>query len=114
MKNSSGEHKKLLTSQQRKALIAILSEHEKRRRAWRPLIGPQTLAYNSEADVLFYGGQAGGGKTDLLLGVAHTSHHRSIIFRREYPQLKGIEDRSQSIFSGLAKYSMFNKTWRFY
>ena len=33
---------------------------------WRPQPGPQTLAYESPADILFYGGAAGGGKTDLV------------------------------------------------
>jgi len=28
---------------------------------WIPLVGPQLEAYNSSADVLFYGGSAGGG-----------------------------------------------------
>ena len=29
---------------------------------WRPLPGPQTMAYNSTADVIGFGGAAGGGK----------------------------------------------------
>jgi len=29
---------------------------------WMPNPGPQTEAYLSEADILLYGGQAGGGK----------------------------------------------------
>ena len=37
---------------------------------WVPNPGPQTEAYNSEADVLLYGGEPGGGKTQLLLGLA--------------------------------------------
>ena len=37
---------------------------------WAPLPGPQSDAYDSPADVLLYGGAAGGGKTDLLLGLA--------------------------------------------
>lgn len=60
---------------------------------WVPTPGPQTIAYLSDADVVFYGGQAGGGKSDLLLGLAHNEHHRSIIFRREFPQLRALEDR---------------------
>jgi hypothetical protein len=39
-----------------------------------PNVGPQTEAYFCEADELFYGGQAGGGKTDLLIGLALTAH----------------------------------------
>ena len=49
---------------------------------WVPNPGPQTLAYTCEADELFYGGQAGGGKTNLGLGLAVTAHRRSLILRR--------------------------------
>ena len=45
--------------------------------AWVPNPGPQTDAYFSPADELFYGGQSGGGKTDLGLGLALTAHRRS-------------------------------------
>lgn len=67
---------------------------------WRPLPGPQTLAYESLADELFYGGAAGGGKSDLLIGLAITQSRKAIIFRREYPQLKDIVSRSQELLAG--------------
>ena len=60
---------------------------------------PQVLAYHSTADVLGYGGEAGGGKSDLALGLAGTAHWRSIIFRREFPRLSGLIDRSREIFN---------------
>lgn len=60
---------------------------------WRPLPGPQTMAYESTADVIGFGGAAGGGKTDLAIGKALTQHHRAQVFRREGPQLTGIIDR---------------------
>src|SRR5262245_31939575 len=41
-----------------------------------PNPGPQTDAYYSEADELFFGGEAGGGKTDLLLGLAINGGHQ--------------------------------------
>jgi hypothetical protein len=50
--------------------------------AWSPNPGPQAQAFACEADELFYGGQAGGGKTDLGLGLALTAHKRSLILRR--------------------------------
>ena len=78
---------------------AINAELERRARQWKPLPGPQTLAYETEADILFYGGAAGGGKTDLLLGVARKEHHRSVIFRRVFPSLRGIEDRARAIYN---------------
>lgn len=48
---------------------------------WVPNPGPQTAAFLSEADELFYGGQAGGGKSDLGIGLALTQHHKSLILR---------------------------------
>lgn len=64
---------------------------------WVPNIGPQTDAFYSEADELFYGGGAGGGKTDLLLGLALTCHKRSLILRREGTDLGAIEQRMEEI-----------------
>ena len=49
---------------------------------WTPFVGPQTLAYHSPADELFYGGAAGGGKTALLVGLSLTAHRKSLILRR--------------------------------
>lgn len=60
---------------------------------------PQRLAYESEADILGYGGAAGGGKTDLVLGLAATKHQNSVIFRRVFPNLRGIIERSREIFN---------------
>jgi hypothetical protein len=81
--------------------LAILEKkrrQERKAKAWIPFPGPQTHALTSPADFLFYGGAAGGGKSDLILGAAG-GHKRSIIFRREYPQLKGIIDRSIEIYA---------------
>jgi hypothetical protein len=60
---------------------------------WTPSPGPQTMAYESLADVLGYGGEPGGGKSQLLLGLAFTRHKRSFIMRRQYADLSAlIED----------------------
>lgn len=66
---------------------------------WKPQPGPQTEAYNSEAEIIGYGGAAGGGKSFLALGLAATKHHRSIIFRRVFPSLGGLIDDSQKILT---------------
>lgn len=66
---------------------------------WTPQAGRQADAYHCLADELFYGGAAGGGKTDLLLGVAGTQQWRSIIFRRIFPSTRGIIERSREVFN---------------
>jgi hypothetical protein len=66
---------------------------DKTTKAWIPNPGRQTEAYLSTADIVGYGGAAGGGKTDLLLGSALTQHLKSVIFRRAYVDLRAAEDR---------------------
>lgn len=60
---------------------------------------PQVLAYHSRADVIGYGGAAGGGKTALLVGKAGTQHRRSIIFRRVFPSLRGMIEYSREVYA---------------
>ena len=83
--------------------LALISEAVRRIKGktpskgiWRPQPGAQLEGYICEADELFYGGQAGGGKTDLLLGLAF-SHRNSIIFRRQFANLKAITARSKEL-----------------
>lgn len=64
---------------------------------WEPLDGPQRMAYESEADIIGYGGAAGGGKTDLICGMALVKHKRSLIVRREKAQTEGIIQRITEI-----------------
>jgi hypothetical protein len=52
------------------------------KRKWFPNPGPQTEAYFCQADELFYGGQAGGGKSALICGLSVEEHERSLILRR--------------------------------
>lgn len=63
------------------------------KRCWLPQHGPQTEAFHSLADETLYGGAAGGGKTDLLLGLATTMHQRSLIFRSQSKDLDGLWER---------------------
>lgn len=61
---------------------------------------PQTTAYHSKADLMLYGGAAGGGKTDMLLGVAVTQHKRSVIFRKQATDLRDVSERLLAIVGG--------------
>lgn len=60
---------------------------------WVPNPGPQTAALESEADELFYGGEAGGGKSDLVLGAALTKHRRSLVLRRIGDDARALAER---------------------
>lgn len=79
---------------------------------WVPQAGPQSVAFHSLADIIFYGGSAGGGKTDLLLGLCLTQHEHSIIFRREAVQLVGIEERMTKILGSRDGYNSQDGIWR--
>lgn len=80
---------------------------------WRPLPGPQTAAYHSAADVIGYGGAAGGGKTDLALGLAATGQHRrAIIFRRVFPNARGIIERSRELYAAAGSLNEAAHIWR--
>lgn len=78
---------------------------------WLPFPGPQTLAYHSPADQMFYGGGAGGGKSDLLLGLAITSHRRSLVLRREGTQLTEILNRANELCVGHGNHNGTTRTW---
>ena len=79
---------------------------------WIPSPGGQQMALDSAADELFTGGEPGGGKTSLLVGAAVTQHTHSIIFRREFPQIKGIEKEATRILGSRTGYNAQEKIWR--
>lgn len=80
---------------------------------WKPFPNsPQARAYESVADIVGYGGAAGGGKTDLALGSSFTKFYRTIIFRREYSQTDGIISRGNEILDGICSFvSGDKKSW---
>lgn len=100
-------------------LISYLTEGERQQiahfaglSAWAPLDGPQRDAYECEADVIGYGGAAGGGKTDLALGKALFQHRRSAIFRREGTELTAIVDRLAELLGSRDGYNGQEKIFR--
>ena len=71
-----------------------------------PQAGPQTMFMASKADIVIYGGAAGGGKTYALLleGLRHkdVKGFGAVIFRKNYTQITaegGLWDASVKIYS---------------
>lgn len=112
-----------MTPQEIKALLPYLTAAERaefdaliaadiKRRIWTPLPGPQTMAYNSLATIIGYGGAAGGGKTDLACGKTLTQHQKILVLRREATQLTGIIDRFRDLIGNKDGYNGAERIWR--
>ncbi len=98
-----------LTDEERAELDSLLTSDKT---LWRPLPGPQTIAYESQADIIGYGGAAGGGKTDLACGKALTSHRKVGIFRLNGTELTGVLDRITELLGGRNGYNGKDNIWR--
>lgn len=77
-----------------------------------PANRPQVQAYLSDAFETLYGGAAGGGKSDLLLGLARTMHRRSLLLRRTFPDLeRSLISRSLEFFGEQKFYNASKHIW---
>jgi hypothetical protein len=79
---------------------------------WVANIGPQLQALRTDADELFYGGQAGGGKTDLVMGLALTEHQNSLILRRTNKEAEKLPVRLEEILGHNDGLNRSTGTWR--
>lgn len=93
----------------------------KRKQEIRPQPGPQTRFLASAADIVVYGGSAGGGKTwaELIepLRHVHVSDFNCVIFRRTAEQVRqsgGLWEASRQIYPGFGgKGREQQLDWRF-
>lgn len=99
-------------SPEQKTKLAKLPGIQDRIDRWTPNPGPQTMAYYSEADELFYGGQAGGGKTDLITGLSLTAHRKSLVLRRTNKEATKLVERYIEILNGRDGWNGQDHIWR--
>lgn len=97
-----------LTGEERAELESLLATMQE---VWVPQVGPQMDAYYSQADVLGYGGAAGGGKTDLAAGLALTAHERVLYVRRQKVQTEGFVQRLTQILGTDNGYNSQKSIW---
>ncbi|API59629.1 terminase [Tardibacter chloracetimidivorans] len=109
MRQVTPEQWAAMTPAQRRELVALVSRFE---RPWYPLKGPQTMAYESKADIIGFGGAAGGGKTDLACGKSITHHQKIMALRRVGTELTGILDRFTELFGNRDGYNGKDNIWR--
>lgn len=100
---------KYLTPEELAELDTLLTTD---RTIWRPLPGPQSMAYESTADIIGYGGAAGGGKTDLACGKSLTQHRKVGVFRLNGTELTGVIDRFTELIGGRQGYNGKDNIWR--
>lgn len=92
--------------------IRRLLDSDIREHIWRAQVGRQSEAADAMVDILGYGGSAGGGKSDLIAGLALTEFDRSVIFRREKAQTEGIIQRLTEILGSTDGYNSQKGVWK--
>ncbi len=90
---------------------------------WQPT-DKQSEFLSADEDEVLYGGAAGGGKSDAILidalglqqGAVLKPHYRGILFRRSFPELRELIDRSRTLYQGAIPGAVYHesvKEWRF-
>lgn len=95
----------------------------KRQITWAPQDGSQKAAISCPIFEILYEGTRGPGKTDLMLmkyyqhcGKGFRHEWRGIIFRRTYPELQDIIEKSLKWFSAMCPSAQYNRSdhvWTF-
>jgi hypothetical protein len=74
---------------------------------WTPQRGAQEIAWTADwCDEVFYGGERGGGKSDLQIGwqedgaLTYAKGWRGVMFRKTYPEMEELQARAMEVFPG--------------
>ena len=79
---------------------------------WSPNDGRQTDAFESQAFETLYGGAAGGGKSELIIGLAIRQHSHSLLLRRIYSELEdSLILRARTLLEGHGSYNGSKHAW---
>lgn len=100
-----------LPAAEKKEIIKTAYEATKHLR-WVPNPGPQSICVENQADIIFYGGEAGGGKTDLLVGLSLTQHKRSLVLRRTNKEASKLVERYVEVLGSREGWNGQDDVWR--
>ena len=111
--------KKTTIEAQQKTSKTAKKQEKTRKVVWRPQPKQALMMSRSEYEG-FYGGAAGGGKSDYLLCEAlrqvHIPHYRAIIFRKDFGQASELINRSLVLYKAAFPAAVYNQTkhfWKF-
>lgn len=79
---------------------------------WVPNPGPQLECFNSEADETLFGGEPGGGKSQVLIGLALTKHERSLLLRRTNKEASKFVGEIESIIGNRDGFNGQRDEWK--
>jgi hypothetical protein len=91
---------------------AYIEQVEGKVPVWFPNPGPQTECYWHEAEEILFGGEAGGGKSQVLIGLSLTQHERSLLLRRTNKEAGKFVEEIADVLGSRDAYHSREDQWR--
>ena len=80
---------------------------------WVPNPGPQTQCFYSPADETLFGGEPGGGKSQVIIGLAVEEHCRSLLLRRTNKEASKFVGEIENVLGSRDGYNGQRDEWKF-